>query len=212
MSGYPITLVGLAEARCVVVGGGEVATRKVAALRRAGARPEVISPIVSETLLRQAEAGEIELTPRRYQEGDLAGARLVVAATDDPAINEAVWREAQARNILINVVDDPPHCNFYVPATVRRGSLTLSISTGGSSPALARRIRQDLEQHYDPAYEDYLALLGGLRPLIQETISDAAHRKAVWEDLLDSQILDMLRSGAYVAAQARASEIVQAYQ
>jgi precorrin-2 dehydrogenase/sirohydrochlorin ferrochelatase len=212
MSGYPITLVGLAEARCVVVGGGQVAARKVAALCQAGARPVVISPAVGETLQRQAEAGEIELIPRGYEAGDLLDARLVIAATDDPYTNETVWQEARARGILINVVDDPAHCNFYVPATVRRGPLTLSISTGGTSPALARRIRQNLEEEYDTVYERYLALLGGLRPVIQETVSDAAHRKAVWDDLLDSQILELLRSGAYVAAQARASEIVEAYQ
>jgi len=212
MSGYPLTLVGLEKARCVVVGGGEVAARKVVALRQAGAHPQVISPAVGEALQRQAEAGEIELIPRRYQDGDLLGARLVIAATDDPETNEAVWQEAQARGILVNVVDDPPHCNFYVPATVRRGALTLSISTGGTSPALARRIRQNLEQQYDTAYERYLALLGRLRPLIQETVSDAARRKALWEDLLDSQILDLLRSGAHDAAEARASEIVKAYQ
>jgi precorrin-2 dehydrogenase / sirohydrochlorin ferrochelatase len=212
MNGYPITLVGLEEARCLVVGGGRIAARKVAALRRAGARPVVISPEVVETLQRQAEAGEIEVIQRGYQDGDLAGARLVIAATDDPATNEAVWQEAQARGILVNVVDDPPHCNFYVPATVRRGALTLSISTGGTSPALARRIRQDLERQYDAVYEQYLALLGRLRPLIQETVSDAARRKALWEELLDAQILDLLRAGAYDAAEARASEIVQTYQ
>jgi precorrin-2 dehydrogenase / sirohydrochlorin ferrochelatase len=212
MSGYPITLVGLEGARCVVVGGGEVAARKVAALREAGAHPRVISPAVGDALQRQAEVGEIELLPRRYEAGDLEGARLVIAATDNAATNEAVWQEAQARGILVNVVDDPPHCNFYVPATVRRGALTLSISTGGTSPALARRIRQNLEQQYDAVYERYLALLGRLRPVIQETVSDAARRKALWEELLDSQILDLLRSGAYDAAEARASEIVQAYQ
>lgn len=212
VTGYPITLIGLEEARCVVVGGGQVAARKVAALRQAGARPQVISPFVCEALQRQAEADEIELIQRGYQPGDLEGARLVIAATDDPATNKAVWQEAQARGSLVNVVDDPPHCNFYVPATVRRGALTLSISTAGNSPALARRIRQALEQQFDTVYEHYLALLGRLRPLIQETVPDLQCRKALWEDLLDSEILDLLRAGAYDAAEARASEILRAYQ
>ena len=183
----------------------------MAALREAGAQPQVIAPDLCETLQQQARAGEIQLVQRRYQPGDLEGAWLVIAATDDPAINEAVWQEAQLRGILVNVVDDPPHCNFHVPATVRRGALTLSISTGGTSPALARRIRQDLEQEYDAVYEGYLALLGRLRPLIQDTVSGAARRKALWEALLDSQILELLRSGEYDAAGARASEIIQAY-
>jgi precorrin-2 dehydrogenase / sirohydrochlorin ferrochelatase len=212
VTGYPITLVGLERARCVVIGGGQIAARKVAALREAGAQPQVIAPDLCETLQQQAQAGEIQLVQRRYQPGDLEGARLVIAATDDPATNEAVWQEAQVRGILLNVVDDPPHCNFHVPATVRRGVLTLSISTGGTSPALARRIRQDLEQEYDAVYERYLALLGRLRPLIQETVSGAARRKALWEALLDSQILELLRSSEYDAAEARASEIIQAYQ
>jgi precorrin-2 dehydrogenase/sirohydrochlorin ferrochelatase len=212
MSGYPVTLVGLERARCVVVGGGQVAARKVAGLCQAGARPVVISPAVGEALRCQAEAGEIELIPRSYQAGDLLDARLVIAATDDPGTNEAVWQEALARGLLVNVVDDPLHCNFYVPATVRRGALSLSISTGGTSPALARRIRQDLEEDYGAVYERYLALLGGLRPLIQETVSDGARRKALWEELLDFQILDLLRSGAHEAAELRASEILRAYQ
>jgi precorrin-2 dehydrogenase / sirohydrochlorin ferrochelatase len=212
MTGYPITLVGLEETRCVVVGGGQIAARKVAALREAGARPQVISPVVCERLQRQAEADEIELIQRRYQAGDLEGAWLVVAATDDPATNEAVWHEAQARGSLVNVVDDPPHCNFYVPATVRRGALTLSISTAGASPALARRIRQSLEQQFDAVYERYLDMLGRLRLLIQETVPDSQCRKALWEELLDSDILDLLRAGAHDAAEARASEILRAYQ
>ncbi|MGC9333890.1 MAG: precorrin-2 dehydrogenase/sirohydrochlorin ferrochelatase family protein, partial [Anaerolineae bacterium] len=156
--------------------------------------------------------GEIDLLQRRYQDGDLEDARLVIAATDNPATNEAVWHEAQARGSLVNVVDDPPHCNFYVPATVRRGALTLSISTAGTSPALARRIRQSLEQQFDAVYARYLALLGRLRPLIQETVPDSQCRKALWEELLDSDILDLLRADAHAAAEARASEILRAYQ
>jgi precorrin-2 dehydrogenase/sirohydrochlorin ferrochelatase len=92
---------------------------------------------------------------------------LVIAATDDPAINEAVWRDAQAVGCLVNVVDYPARCNFHVPATVRRGALTLSVSTGGTSPLLARRIREVLDQQFDGAYEPFLALLGELRPLVQ---------------------------------------------
>jgi len=208
VSGYPITLVDMANACCVVVGGGEVAARKVSALREVGACPIVISPNLCEALQRQVEGGEIDAVEREYRPGDLAGARLVIAATDDPATNEAVWREAQAVGCLVNVVDDPARCNFYVPATVRRGDLTISISTGGNSPALARRIRQTLEQQFDTAYTAYLDLLGGLRPLIQERVADPERRKALWASLLDSDILDLLQAGEPQTARQRAEEIV----
>jgi precorrin-2 dehydrogenase/sirohydrochlorin ferrochelatase len=209
VNGYPVTLVDLANNRCVVVGGGEVAARKVAALRQAGARPVVISPRLCDELLRQVDEGEIDARQRPYRPGDLAGARLVIAATDDPATNEAVWREAQDVGCLVNVVDDPPKCNFYVPATVRRGDLTLSVSTGGKSPLLARRIREHLEQQFEPAYEPYLALLGELRPRVQEQVVEPARRKALWESLLDSDVLELLRAGQLDAARQRAEGIVE---
>jgi precorrin-2 dehydrogenase/sirohydrochlorin ferrochelatase len=211
VSGYPITLVDMANACCVVIGGGEVAARKVAALREAGARPVVISPILCEALQRQVESGEIDAFEREYRTGDLAGMRLVIAATDDPATNEAVWHEAQAARCLVNVVDDPARCNFYVPATVRRGDLTISISTGGNSPALARRIREALEQQFDAAYASYLDLLGGLRTLIRDQVTDPERRKALWASLLDSDLLDLLRAGDPQTARQRAEEIVADY-
>jgi precorrin-2 dehydrogenase/sirohydrochlorin ferrochelatase len=143
VSGYPLTLVNLA-----------------------GARPVVISPALCNERQHQVDAGEIDLLPRNYQPGDLAGVRMVIAATDDPATNEVVWQETQAVGCSINLVDDPVHCNFYVPATVRRGALTLSISPSGHSPALAGRIRQTLEWQFDAAYQPYVDLLGELRPQI----------------------------------------------
>lgn len=210
MSGYPITLVDLDKISCIVVGGGEVAARKVAALREAGARPVVISPHLVDALQRQAGRGDIDHIERAYQPGDLTGARLVIAATDDPAINETVWQEALAAGCLVNVVDDPARCNFYVPATVRRGALTLSISTGGNSPLLARRIREQLEAQFDAAYEPFLALLGELRLLVQQRISDPARRQALWQDLLDSNALDLIRQEKPQTARQLAMAIIEA--
>jgi len=211
VSSYPITLVGLKNARCVVVGGGEVAARKVAALREAGARPVVISPVLCEQLEQQAESGEIQVACREYHPGDLAKARLVIAATDDPVTNEAVWREAEAIGCLVNVVDDPAHCNFYVPATVCRGALTISVSTAGNSPLLARRIREMLEDQFDASYESYLALLGELRPLVQESVADPARRRALWRELLDSEVQALLSEGRPPDARQRAMEIIAAF-
>jgi precorrin-2 dehydrogenase/sirohydrochlorin ferrochelatase len=189
-----------------------VAARKVAALREAGARPVVISPALCDALQRLVEAEAVDLVAREYEPGDLAGVWLVIAATDDPVINEAVWQEAQAVGCLVNVVDDPARCNFYVPATMRRGALTLSISTGGHSPALAGRIRRALERQFDTAYQPYVDLLGELRPQIQEQIADPVRRKALWSALLDSEILDLYRSGAPRAAEQRAQEIIASFQ
>lgn len=212
MSGYPITLVDMGNTPCVVIGGGEVAARKVAALREAGARPIVISPALCDSLRCQIDADEIDVVGRVYRTGDLAGARLVIAATDDPATNELVWSEAQAVGCLVNIVDDPARCNFHVPAVVRRGALTLSISTSGNSPLLARRIRETLEQQFDPAYERYLDLLGELRSQTREQVADLTQRKALWESLLDSDILDLLRAGQVEAARRRAGEIVETFR
>lgn len=211
MNSYPIALVNLDSARCVVVGGGQVAARKVAALREAGSRPVVISPMLCESLRHRAESGEIQATERAYRSGDLEGAQLVIAATDDPAVNEAVWREAESLGCLVNVVDDPGHCNFYVPAIVRRGELTISISTGGNSPALARCLRETLEMQFDAGYGPYLSLLGELRPLVQDRIAESARRKTLWAALLDSEILELLRDEAHQAARQRALEIVDAF-
>lgn len=209
MKGYPLTLVGLADSRCVVVGGGRVAARKVEALIEAGARPVVIARELADELQARARAGEIEVLLRDYGHGDLVGARLVIAATDDERVNEAVWQDAREVGCLVNVVDDPARCNFYVPATVRRGVLTLAIATGGHAPALSRRIRQDLEAQFDAAYEPYLALLGELRPVIQARIP-TGERRAAWQALLDSNILELLRAGERQAARERACQIVDA--
>ncbi|MGD9145540.1 MAG: bifunctional precorrin-2 dehydrogenase/sirohydrochlorin ferrochelatase [Anaerolineae bacterium] len=211
MSSYPITLVGLANTRCVVIGGGKVAARKVAALRSAGARPLVISPDLDAALQRRLEDDQIDAIQREYRPGDLDGIGLVIAATDNPATNEAVWQDAQATGCLVNVVDDPDRCNFHVPAIVRRGDLTLSVSTGGNSPALARRIRRSLEQQFDSAYGPYLVLLGELRPLVRQRVASQAQRKMLWETLLDAKILELLRAGATEAARERALEIVESF-
>jgi len=212
VSGYPITLVDLANTRCLVVGGGEVAARKAATLRAAGARPVVISSVLCDALRRQAEADEIEVIQRRYRVGDLVGVRLVITATDDRATNEAVRREAQTAGCLVNVVDDPANCDFYVPATVRRGALTLAVSTSGNSPLLAQRIRKMLEQQFDEAYGPFLEMLGELRLRVQERIVDPARRKALWQTLLDSDILDLIRAGQLAAARQRADDIIETFR
>jgi siroheme synthase-like protein len=145
---YPLVLTNLARVRCIVVGGGRVAERKVRELLTGGARPHVISPRLTEALAAWRDAGRIEHSARVYRAGDLAGAFLAVAATDDRIVNAAIAAEGAQRCVLTNVADDPAAGNFHTVAAVRQGDLLLTVSTGGSSPALAASIRRELEARY----------------------------------------------------------------
>ena len=159
---YPIFL-DIEGKKCVVVGGGQVALRKVRALVDHGARVEVISPDLCPGLGRMVKQGKVQAVRRDYAEGDLAGAVIVVAATNDNDLNAKVAQEAKARGVLINAVDDSQHCDFIVPSHLRRGDVTIAISTGGRSPALARKIRTELEKDLATKYAPLASLVGGVR-------------------------------------------------
>jgi len=155
MAYYPVCL-EMAGRPCLVVGGGTVAERKVNGLLEAGARVTVVSPSATERLLEWARAGRICLTLRDYEADDLAGHSIVFAGTDDGLINAEVARDARAAGALINAADDPAHCDFILPAVLRRGEITVAVSTGGASPALARAVRDELGGYLDR--DDYAAL------------------------------------------------------
>lgn len=208
MKTYPVFLVKLADSRCVVVGGGQVAARKVTALRQASAQVVVISPIVCKPLQKLAAQGHIHVVDRDYRWGDLEEAFLVVAATDDPDVNRQVWEEARARGLLVNVVDDPDHCNFIAPSVVRRGPLTLAISTSGRCPALSRHLRRRLEREFGPAYAGYVELLGDLRDKVVDALS-LAERRVFWQQIFESDVLSLLASGDAEGAHRRAEAILQ---
>jgi siroheme synthase-like protein len=140
-----------------------VGERKVQDLLTSGAKVTVVSPTLTPALAALALKGEIAYLPEDFADTQVEGMVLVMAATDDPEVNARVSAAAQARAIWVNVADDPEHCTFIVPAQVRRGELTLAISTGGASPALARRVREDLQQHFGPEYGPYLDLLKRVR-------------------------------------------------
>jgi precorrin-2 dehydrogenase/sirohydrochlorin ferrochelatase len=159
---YPIFAV-IENKPCLVVGGGAVGERKVHDLMAAGARVTVVSRTLTPELAALASRGEIRYLPEDFQEAQLDGMALVIAATDDPKVNAKVSTAAQARGIWVNVADDPEYCTFIVPAMVRRGDLTLAIGTGGASPALARQLREELQQHFGPEYGPYLDLLRRVR-------------------------------------------------
>ena len=208
---YPINLVGLENRRCIVVGGGEVAQRKVESLLEAGAaRVVVISPRLTRKLSALLQAKRIEHRPRGYQPGDLEGAFVVIAATDDPNVNADVWQEAQERRLLINVVDDPARCTFFVPSVVRRGDLTISICTGGQDPALSARLRQELEPRFGREYAAFLEMAGALRDRVGRELSGRT-RHRFWHALADSEILALLKEGKRQEAERLATDILATY-
>lgn len=145
---YPV-MVNIEGKPAAVIGGGEVAARKVKDLLESGARVKVVSPVFNDEIMAAAGefAGSVELVQRKYMKGDLDAAVMVFSATDDPGVNHEVFLEADSKNILINAVDDPPNCSFYVPSFSRRGDLLFALSTSGASPAMAARLRRELEQH-----------------------------------------------------------------
>jgi siroheme synthase-like protein len=206
MGNYPITLVDL-EHGAVVIGGGAVATRKVRGLLDAGARVTVIAPQFTRELTDLAHAPRVTLIHRAYQSGDLCDARLVIAATNDPQVNQAVYDEARARGILVNVADDPAHCTFHVPAIVRRGNLAIAISTGGASPALAKRLREEIENFLGAEYALLADLLAELRPHVQTHVPHK-HRETLWRELIDTA-LPLLRAGREADARRAMETLIQ---
>jgi precorrin-2 dehydrogenase / sirohydrochlorin ferrochelatase len=161
---FPIFL-KLTGRRCLVLGAGNLAESKIESLRNAHAHVTVIAPQARERILDLAAAGEIDYLERPYQPGDVARGNhfLVVTATNDPAVNRAVYHEAVAANILCNAVDDPPFCDFYFPSVVRRGDLQIAISTAGASPALAQQLRKEINAQLPLDTGDWLTDLGNLR-------------------------------------------------
>ena len=177
MSLFPIFL-KLTGRPCIVVGAGNLAESKIDSLLTAEARVTVIAPTASQRIVELSNSGEIILHQRPYAAGDLAGTFLVVAATNNPAVNRAVFAEAEAAGILINAVDDPPFCDFYFPSVVRRGDLQIAISTAGASPALAQCLRKEIDALLPLDTGEWLAELGNLRrEVLQSESANEARRE-----------------------------------
>ncbi|HLF00980.1 MAG TPA: bifunctional precorrin-2 dehydrogenase/sirohydrochlorin ferrochelatase [Anaerolineales bacterium] len=207
MNYYPIYL-DLRNRRCVLVGGGPIAGGKARGLLDAGAHVIVIAPDLTPALTVFVQAERLTHHARRYRTGDLAGAFLAISATDDRAVNDAVWREANERGIPINVVDDPPHCTFIAPSILRRGDLTVAVSTGGKAPALAVRLREQFETLLGDEHARFLDLAGTLREPLAARYPDFETRKALWYRLVDSDVLDLLKRGDDAGAAQRITEIM----
>jgi precorrin-2 dehydrogenase/sirohydrochlorin ferrochelatase len=186
----------------VVVGGDEEAERKVVGLLAASARVTVVSPTLTEGLRALAETHEVMHHPREYRRGDLAGALLAFATPDVESHHAEIAAEAAESNVLLNVIDHPQLCSFIAPAVVRRGPVAIAISTGGTSPALARRLREEVERTIGPEYGTAAALLGKLRTLVSARESDATERARLYGALVDSPLLEALGKGDAPAADA----------
>jgi precorrin-2 dehydrogenase/sirohydrochlorin ferrochelatase len=181
MSLFPMFL-KLEGRRCLVVGAGTIGQSKIRSLLIAGASVHVVAPRADAAVSEWARSGVISWEARGFNARDLDGAFLVVAATSSPDVNETIFREAQRRKVLCNVVDDPKHCDFYYPAVVRRGQLQLAISTGGLSPALAQRLRRELEKQFGPEYAGCLEDLGkARRQLFASNIEPEDRRRRLHE-------------------------------
>jgi len=189
MSLFPI-FVKLEGRLVVIVGGGAIAEGKISSLLAAGARVRVIAPDVSAGIKDLVKSEKIEWHAKVFRANDLAEAFLVVAATSAPGVNEAVFREADARGLLCNAVDDIQHCHFYYGSVVQRGDLQIAISTNGKSPALAQRLRRELENQFGPEYEQWLEWLGAAREVVRANEGDADSKKAVLHQLASQPMFE----------------------
>jgi len=200
---YPVML-DLVDHPCLVVGGGAVAARKVEGLVEAGARVTVVSPSLTRRLLRLATEAQLRWRPREYVLGDVDGFVLAMVATDDAAVNAAVAAECRERGVLINCADDPVHCSFILPSVLKRGSLTVTVSTGGASPTMARLVREELETLLPSDVSALTDVVAEVRSTLRdEGISLAAER---WHEALDGELRRLAAAGHMDEARTRLLE------
>ncbi|MBS3887341.1 MAG: bifunctional precorrin-2 dehydrogenase/sirohydrochlorin ferrochelatase [Dethiobacter sp.] len=204
---YPVFL-ALQGKLCLVVGGGDVAARKVASLLECGAAVRVVSPTLLPELETLTEQGQIAADRRPYAPNDIGGASLVIAATNQPAVNRLVALHCQQRKIPVNVVDAPELCDFLVPATIRRGPLTIAVSTGGTLPAMARKIRRKLEEDFDQNYGLLLAALGFARSRVLEEIVDSGRRKRIFCVLAAADLLSVVEAEGVAALEKEIERLI----
>jgi siroheme synthase-like protein len=184
--------------RVVVVGGGRIAARKIAPLLDLGAQVTVIAPDAGDEVQAWAAAGRLDLVPRRFAAGDLAGAWLGFTATDDPDVNAAVFADGEAERVWVNSADDPANCSFTLMSVVRRSDLVVAIGTGGRSPALAAHFRRQLEEELGPEYETLLDMLSDAREALRA--GGRSTEDADWQRAFDSGIVDLVRAGRVAEA------------
>lgn len=210
MAKYPIFL-ELGGRRVVLIGGGTVAVRKATVLLEAGARLVVVADRAVDVLTDLCAQHGVELIRARYAKHYLGEAALVVAATNDEKVNQQVYRDCQTLGIFCNVVDDPPHCDFFVPAVVKRGDLQIAIGTEGNCPAYAGHLRKKLERMFTEHHGRFLAELEQMRRLIIEEVSEPADRKTILGRLVDDDSLEHFIAHGTAAWREKAQETIRSH-
>ncbi len=205
---YPVYL-NLNNKPVVVIGGGEVAERKVESLLGTGAVIKLISPTVTTRLDLLAKANKIQIDHRKYGHGDCDGMTLVFSATDDAEVSAAVFADATRTGALVNTADQPLLCDFIMPAVVRRGDIAIAISTGGTSPGLAAQLRRKIARIIGPEYAKLAELLSRARREIRGRVPDVQQRKALHYRILNSDIMDRLKRNDREGAERRLKEIIE---
>lgn len=180
-----------------MVGGGKVAERKVISLMECGARVCVVSPDLTAGLTALVDSGRLEYRRGYYKSSDLKGVFLVVSASNDKEANERVVEDCSKSNILVNVVDKPEKCDFYVPAVVRRGSLQITVSTDGKSPLLARKIKEALGAEFGPEYSELVDLLGEIRFKLMASVGNEQEREKILAGLVNDEVLRLMKEGQW---------------
>lgn len=191
---YPI-LLNIKHKNCLVVGGGGVGERKAITLMTCGANVSVVSIDFTDRLIELEKNNRLTLIKRPYQQSDLTGVFLVIGATNNESINTQIYHDAQQLNILCNIADKPEWCNFILPSIVRRDDLIIAVSTSGKSPALAKKIRKELEKQYGNEYALFLKFMGAIRKkLLSREHAPEAH-KPIFEKLINSRLIELIQSG-----------------
>ena len=203
---YPVYL-AIKDRLCVIIGGGQIAEGKIASLLECGGNIRMIAPEVTEDVQDMADSGVLKLEKREYREGDLEGAFVAIAATDDNAVQRRIKAEAERLGVLLNVADVTHLCDFIAPSVVRKGEVTVAISTAGVSPALARKLRETLEVSRDLAYADMASLLGEVRGELrgEGNIVHPDH----WQTCLTQELLELFYRDRDAARAALKESLLQ---
>lgn len=180
-----------------------MAERKVRTMLAAGARVHVFSPMLTPGLSRVYKDGRLHWTPRAYQPGDLHNFFIVICATDQAEVNRQAAAEARSAGALVNLADSPELSDFHVPAQITRGDLLITVATGGGSPALARRLKEDIAARYGPEYGEYLALVAKVRADMKNRLATAREREGFWRETIDPDVLNLLKNGKFTEAEER---------
>jgi len=191
---YPIYL-DIEGRNVTIIGGGNVCARKAETMMNYGARVTIVSPEFTEEIEQWGRDGVLQLRRKTYEDADLEGANIVIASTDDQSVNEQIAADCRRRRIPVNVVDVTPLCEFIVPAIIDKGSVTLAVSTGGKSPALARTLKEDLQRMIGPEYAEVNDALGTLRESAKRVLPTDVDRKRFFDGILADGLLELLREG-----------------